>query len=318
MNKKQSDSNKAIYAALGANLGIALMKYIVAFFSKSSSMFSEAVHSTSDTLNQILLLVGKRKAQEESDKKHPFGHARNRYIYPALVAILLFFVGGVFTIYEASHKIQYALAGNNHSIEVKALIIAAFILFASICLESFSLRTALKEVKHSKSQKEKTFHFLKKTKNSEIVVVAIEDITALIGLCLALIGVGLTLLTHNPIFDAIGGLSIGLLLIIAALILGTRMKSLIVGESLEDEELALVEKILEANTNVLKILDIKSIYIGPEDVLLGIKIDYDDSKNFDHNIETNTIEQEIRATLPYKCYIFIEEDDFKANYQEQR
>ncbi|MDR1782578.1 MAG: cation diffusion facilitator family transporter, partial [Bacilli bacterium] len=292
MNKKQSDSNKAIYAALLANLGVALMKYIVAFFSRSSSMFSEAIHSTSDTLNQILLLIGKRKAKEKSNEKHPFGYARNRYIYSALVAILLFFVGGIFAIYESTHKIEHVLSSTNHIIETNALLIAGVILIASICLEGFSLRTALKEVKHLNHKNEKTIHFFKRTKNSEIVVVAVEDSTALLGLFLALIGVSLTLLTHNPIYDAFGGLSIGLLLIIASIILGIRMKSLIIGESLSDEELTIIKTIIQNNPYVLHVIDIKSIHIGPEDVLLGIKIDYDDDKEFNHSGETNKIEKE--------------------------
>jgi cation diffusion facilitator family transporter len=268
--------NKAIIAALSVNAIIAVMKFVIAAFSGSASLFSEGIHSSADTLNQIVLLVGKRKAKTPADEKHPFGYASVTFFASFCVATLLFFVGGAFSLMEASEKIKHLLNDTGvHMLDMQALWIAAVILAVSIGLELFSLRTALREVREEQ-EKEGTDKglraFYKDTSNSSLIVIVTEDLTAIFGLGLALAGVVLTLLTGNPLWDAIGGAAIGVLLIIAAFILGREIASLIIGESLPDDRLRQIEDVVLGQPHVLGCKKIKTSAIGADVVLVEIDV----------------------------------------------
>src|SRR3978361_1943945 len=198
-----SGGTKAIIAAFAANLGIALTKFIAWFFSGSSSMLAESVHSLADSGNQVLLLLGGRKSRKEADVEHPFGYGRERYVYAFVVSIILFSVGGVFSLYEGIEKISHP-----HPIDLPWLPIV--VLVAAMVLEGFSLRTAMKESNHTRGN-QSWVQFIRRAKAPELPVVLLEDVAALTGLALAFIGVVLAVVTGNGVFDGIGTIAIGAL-----------------------------------------------------------------------------------------------------------
>jgi cation diffusion facilitator family transporter len=269
-------NNKAIFAALIVNTTIAIMKFIVAAFSRSASLFSEAIHSTADTFNQIVLLIGKRTAKGKPNAKHPFGYARATFFASFCVAALLFFVGGAYSFMEAIEKIGHTLNGTGaHSLDMPALYVAAGILAISIVLEGFSLRTAFKEVKEEQEKEGSQgglIKFYRETRNSSLIVIVTEDLTAILGLGLALVGVLLTILTGNPLWDAIGGAAIGVLLIVAAFILGKEIASLIIGESLPESKLKLIEEVVNNTQYVSACKKVKTVAIGSNSVLVEIDV----------------------------------------------
>ena len=224
-----SGGGKAIIAAFLANMGIAVAKFIAWFFSGSASMLAEAIHSVADSGNQLLLLLGGRKAKKRADSEHPFGYGRERYVYAFVVSIILFSVGGLFSIYEGIDKITHPHELENFWIPLTVLVVA-------IVLESFSLRTAIRESNLVRAKGESWVAFVRHAKAPELPVVLLEDIAALIGLVFALFGVGLTAITGNSLFDAIGTLMIGTLLIVVAIMLGIETKSLLVGEGATDAD----------------------------------------------------------------------------------
>jgi cation diffusion facilitator family transporter len=268
--------NKAIFAALLVNTVIAIMKFVVAAFSRSASLFSEAIHSTADTFNQIVLLIGKRTAKGKPNAKHPFGYARATFFASFCVAALLFFVGGAYSFMEAIEKITHTLnETGGHSLDMMALLVAAGILAVSIILEAFSLRTAFKEVKEEQEKEGSQsglITFYRETRNSSLIVIVTEDLTAIIGLGLALVGVVLTLLTGNPLWDAIGGAAIGVLLIVAAFILGKEIASLIIGESLPENRLKQIEEVVLRVEHVSGFENLKTVAIGSNSILIEIDV----------------------------------------------
>ncbi len=267
--------NKAILTALTANTIIAVMKFVVAFISGSASMFSEGIHSLADTMNQIVLLYGKRKARQAPDKKHPFGHARATFFASFLVASLLFFVGGAYSVMEAVEKISHVNEGVAAAHDPSSYIIALVILVISIALEGYSLRTALHEVKEQQEldgTKKGILTFYKDTRNSSLIVILTEDFAAMLGLVFALAGVTLTLITGNLLFDAIGGAAIGVLLIVAAGVLGREIASLIIGESLPDAQVARVQELVESIDHVVECRRVKTVAIGANNVLVEVDV----------------------------------------------
>ncbi|MET0191670.1 MAG: cation transporter, partial [Pseudonocardia sediminis] len=217
-----SGGNKAIIAALLANAGIALAKFIGFLVTGASSMLAEAVHSVADTANQGLLLLGGRRARREATEEHPFGFGRDRYFYSFVVALMLFTLGAVFAIYEGIHKLE-------EPEPLTSPIVAVVILLVAIVLEGFSFRTAVTESRPLKGSRS-WWRFIRQAKVPELPVVLLEDFGALIGLAFALGGVGLTVLTDDPVWDAVGTLCIGTLLGVIAVILVIEMKSLLIGE----------------------------------------------------------------------------------------
>ncbi|KQQ92992.1 cation diffusion facilitator family transporter [Leifsonia sp. Leaf325] len=301
-----SGGNKAILAALLANLGIAITKFIAWFFSGSSSMLAEGVHSLADTGNQLLLLLGGRKARKRADLSHPFGYGRERYVYAFVVSIILFSVGGVFSVYEGFEKLQNPHPLDNWWLPILVLVIA-------MILESFSLRTAVRESLPHKG-KESWVAFVRHAKAPELPVVLLEDVAALTGLFFAFIGVGLTALTGNGVWDAIGTLAIGALLILVAVILGMETKSLLVGEGANLADTAAIEDAILAGDETDRIIHMKTLYLGPDEILVGAKIAIDADLRF-AEVATgiDAIEKRIREAVPAARTVYLEPDVYHAS-----
>ena len=259
-----SGGTRAIIAALLANAGIAVAKFIGFLVTGSSSMLAEAVHSVADTSNQGLLLLGGKRAERAATAEHPFGYGRDRYFYSFIVALLLFTLGSVFAIYEGIHKLQ-------HPEPLTTPIVAVIILVVAVCLEGFSFRTAIHESRPLKGSST-WWGFIRQSKVPELPVVLLEDFGALIGLVLALFGVGLTVLTGDPVWDSIGTLCIGTLLGVIAIILIVEMKSLLIGEGAAAPVLSTITERLESGDEVVRVIHIRTQYLGPEEMLVAAKI----------------------------------------------
>jgi len=296
-----SGGTRAIIAAFLANTGIALTKFIAWFFSGSASMLAEAVHSVADAGNQLLLIFGGRQSRKEADREHPFGYGRERYVYAFVVSIILFSVGGVFSIYEGIDKLQHP-----HELEVWWL--PMLVLSVAIVLESFSLRTAVKESNHVRG-KLSWIQFVRRAKAPELPVVLLEDVAALFGLVFAFIGVGLTVITGNSVFDAIGTLFIGTLLIVVAVVLGIETKSLLVGEGATDADYDKIVKAILAGPEADRIIHMKTLYLGPDELLVAAKVGFHaDQKLLEVSAAVNVIEQRVREAVPAARVIYIEPD----------
>lgn len=299
-----SGGNKAIVAALLANLGIAITKFIAFFFSGSSSMLAEGVHSLADTGNQGLLLLGGRRAKQKADAEHPFGYGRVRFVYAFVVAIILFSVGGVFSIYEGIDKLQHP-----HPLEVPWLPV--LVLVIAIILESFSFRTAIKESNHVRG-KQGWVAFIRHSKAPELPVVLLEDFAALIGLVLALFGVGLTIITGESMWDAIGTLAIGVLLILVAIVLGIETKSLLVGEGASAADNEAIRDAINAHSEVESLIHMKTLYLGPDELMVAAKIALNADKPLREAADDiDAIEARIREAVPVARIVYIEPDVYR-------
>ena len=296
-----SGGNRAIVAALLANLGIAVTKFIAFAFSGSSSMLAEGVHSLADTGNQGLLLLGGRKAKKKANDDHPFGFGRERYVYAFVVSIILFSIGGVFSIYEGLEKIQ-------HPHELENAWLPIVVLLVAIGLESFSFRTAIKESNHVRG-KQGWVEFIRRSKAPELPVVLLEDFAALVGLTLALLGVGLTVVTDNSLFDALGTLAIGILLVLVAIVLGIETKSLLVGEGASATDTEKIREAINAHPRVEALIHMKTLYLGPDELLVGAKVAFGRARKLsDVATDINELEASIRAEVPIARVIYIEPD----------
>lgn len=295
-------SKRAIIAALLANAGIALAKFVGFVITGSSSMLAEAVHSVADTSNQGLLLLGQQRAAKKADRLHPFGYGRSRYFYSFVVALVLFSLGSLFAIYEGIHKIQHA-----HDHDLESPLVAVIILVLAICLEGYSFTTAYRESKPLKG-KASWWRFIRNSRSPELPVVLLEDSGALIGLVLALAGVGLTMLTGDAVWDGVGTLAIGVLLGVIAIILIVEMKSLLIGEgATEDEEQALLTAL--AAGGVDRVIHMKTQYLGPEELLVAAKIAIPagvDAITVARRIDA--AEVRVRSAVPQARVIYLEPD----------
>ncbi len=296
-----SGGSKAIIAAFLANTGIAVTKFIAWLFSGSSAMLAESVHSVADAGNQLLLLLGGRKARKAATEEHPFGYGRERYVYAFVVSIILFSIGGIFSIYEGVDKLQHP-----HELEVPWLPI--LVLTIAIFLESFSLRTAVIESNHVRNG-QTWVQFVRRAKAPELPVVLLEDLAALLGLVFAFLGVGLTILTGNPVWDAIGTLAIGILLVTVAAILGLETKSLLVGEGASGVDLTAIKAAILNGPETKRIIHIKTLYLGPDELLVATKVAFDAGSRFsDVASSINAVESRIREAVPLARAIYIEPD----------
>ncbi len=292
---------KAVVAALAANVGIAISKFVAFGVTGSSSMLSEAIHSVADSGNQVLLLIGGRRSRRVPDVMHQFGYGRSRYVYAFIVAIVLFLVGGVFAVYEGVHKIQ-------HPDELSSPLIAYIVLFVAIGLEGYSFRTALRESNKSRGATS-LFQFVRDARQPELPVVLLEDSGALVGLVLALVGITLATITGNGAWDGIGSMSIGVLLIIIAVFLAFEMSSLLVGESVLPEQEAAIRAALEGEPLIARVIHLRTIHIGPDDVVVAAKVAVGASDTGAQIARAiDAAEQRIRSVLPSASYIFIEPD----------
>jgi cation diffusion facilitator family transporter len=297
---------KAILAALAANLTIAVLKFVAYFLTFSSSMLAEAIHSLADSGNQLLLLVGGKRAQRKASPEHPFGYGRERYIYAFIVSIVLFSVGGLFALYEAWGKIQHP-----HAIEGDFWWVPLAVLIGAIIAESFSFRTAIIESNHLRG-KQSWVKFIRNAKQPELPVILLEDFGALVGLVFALFGVGLTLLTGNGIWDALGTAMIGLLLVAIAVVLAMETKSLLLGESATRDDVAKIRGAIEAGGTT--IIHLKTMHLGPEELLVAAKIGIarsDSGQDIAKAIDD--AEVRIREAVPIARVIYLEPDVQRVN-----
>ncbi|MEV5243240.1 cation diffusion facilitator family transporter [Streptomyces cinnamoneus] len=296
-----SGGTKAIVAALGANLAIAAAKFVAFAFSGSSSMLAEGVHSVADSGNQALLLLGGKKAQKKASEEHPFGYGRERYIYGFLVSIVLFTIGGVFALYEGYEKIKEPHELDNWFWPVGVLVFA-------IIAEGFSFRTAIQESNELRGQ-QSWGSFIRTAKAPELPVVLLEDFGALVGLVLALGGVGLTLLTGDGIWDGIGTMCIGALLVLIALVLAAETKSLLLGEAAGPEQVARIRAAAVDGESVTSVIHMRTLHLGPEELLVAAKIAVrgeDTAAQVARAIDA--AEARIREAVPIARVIYLEPD----------
>ncbi|CPX12152.1 Putative cation transporter [Mycobacteroides abscessus] len=294
-------SKRAIIAALAANAGIAVAKFIGFAITGSSSMLAESVHSIADTSNQGLLLYGQRAASKEADRLHPFGYGRSRFFYSFVVALVLFTLGSVFALYEGYHKI--------HAPEhLQSPIVAIVILGVAIALEGYSFRTAFVESKPLKGGAS-WWQFIRNSRNPELPVVLLEDTGALLGLAFALFGVGMTIVTGDPVWDGIGTVAIGVLLGIIAIVLMVEMKSLLIGEGATATQEQAILDALAGTDDVERVIHCRTQYLGPEELLVAAKIAITPSAELPRVAATiDAAERRVGAAVPIAQVIYLEPD----------
>jgi cation diffusion facilitator family transporter len=293
---------KAIIAALTANLGIAVTKFVAFLLTASSSMLAESIHSVADSGNQALLLVGGRRAKRRATEEHPFGYGRERYIYAFIVSIVLFSVGGLFALYEGYHKL-----GHPEPIDSWQWV-PVLVLLLAIGLESYSFRTAIVESNRARGTTG-WVSFIRHSKAPELPVVLLEDFAALLGLVLALVGVSVTLATGNGVWDGIGTVAIGLLLVTVALALGIETKSLLLGESANRGAVEQIRAAIEAEPLVDRVIHMRTLHLGPDELLVAAKIAVrHDESAAEVARAIDAAEARIRAALPIATVIYLEPD----------
>ena len=301
---------RAVVAALLANLGIAIIKFIAFLLTRSSSMLAESVHSLADSGNQGLLLLGGRRSRRQATAEHPFGFGRDRYVYGFLVALVLFSLGGLFAIYEGVHKIT-------HPHEVESPLIAVGVLVVAIGLESWSFRTAIHESRKVKGEASWP-QFIRRAKVPELPVVLLEDLAALVGLFLALIGVGLSALLHEPVWDGIGTVAIGVLLISVAAILIVETKSLLLGEAASPAAISRIETAL-VGEGIDRVIHQRTLHLGPEEVLVAAKVSMTPGSSLTEIAAAiNAAETRIRAAEPTARVIYLEPDIYQPELVDSR
>jgi cation diffusion facilitator family transporter len=300
----QGTGNRAIIAAFLANLGIAVMKFVGFLITGAASMLAESIHSVADTGNQGLLLIGGRRGRRAPTPEHPFGYGQERYFWAFLVAVLLFTLGSLFALFEGAQKLI-----EPHELESPPVAIA--ILLAAIVLEGWSLRTAVGEALKIRGNRS-WWSFIRRTKNPELPVVLLEDLGALIGLAFALIGIGLAVLTGNPRFDAVGSVAIGLLLGFIAIVVGTEMRSLLIGEAAGSRVVDTIHETLAGTDGVRRLIHLRTLHLGPDELLVAAKVELDPELSFRHVAETvDRAEARLRAAVPVELVIYIEPDVYR-------
>ena len=293
--------NKAVVAALSANLAIAVMKFIAFALTASSSMLAEAIHSVADSGNQVLLLIGGKRSRKQANPEHPFGYGRERYIYAFIVSIVLFSVGGLFALYEAWQKFQHP-----HGIEGQWWWVPLAVLVGAIVAEGLSFRTAIREANHTRGA-QSWVSFVRNAKQPELPVVLLEDFGALIGLVFALFGVSLTLITDDGLWDAAGTGMIGLLLVAIAAILAVETSSLLLGESATAADVAKIEAALASDGT--RIIHLRTMHLGPEELLVGAKISVARGATGERIARSiDDAEARVRAAVPSARVIYLEPD----------
>lgn len=298
---------RAILAAMVANAGIAVAKFVAYLVTGSASMLAESVHSVADTSNQGLLLLGGRQARRIADDEHQFGYGRERYFWSFVVALVLFTLGGLYSLYEGIDKLR-------HPHEITALGWAIGVLIFGLILEGFSFRTAIVEARKEKGNR-RWWDYIRRSRSPELPVVLLEDAGAMFGLMIALIGVSLAAVTGDPIWDGIGTIGIGVLLLVIASVLTVEMRSLLLGEAATKEDIVAIVAAVRGAESVRLIIDLRSQHIGPEELLVAGKLE------FDHHLTTSGIadaidrcETAIRHAVPHARRIYLEPDLFDPNH----
>ena len=297
---------KAVVAALLANLGIAAAKFVGFLVTRSGSMLAESVHSVADAGNQALLLLGGRRARRAPTPEHPFGFGRERYFWAFVVAIILFSVGGMFAVYEGIEKLR-------HPHELSSTGVAIGILVFGIVVEGLSLRTAVVEADKVRDKQAGWWSFIRHSKSAELPVVLLEDLAAELGLVLALVAVSVSSITGDPVWDAIGTLVIGVLLVVVAVVLAIEMKGLLIGESASTADQERIVAAIEVEPSVRRIIHMRTQHIGPDELLVGAKVELVPDLTVAEAAEAvNRVEDTVRRAVPAARMIYIEPDIFRT------
>lgn len=303
MSHGSEGSLKAILYALGANFGIAVSKFAAAAWTGSGSMLAEAIHSSADCANQLLLLLGMREAKRPESEDHPLGHHRAAYFWAMVVALMLFFMGGAFSVYEGIERLHHPQPLENG-------LVAMIVLGVAVLLEAFSLAGALREIR--KTAGGKSFvRWFRESRQSELMVVAGEDIAALAGLALAFLAVAATVLTGNPLWDALGTLSVGLVLMVIAIAVMVEVKGLIVGESAAPELRAEIGAYIGAQPEIEKLLNVITLAWG-ERIVIAVKARMAEAESItgaELVRRVNAVEARIQEKFPSARWVFFEPDE---------
>lgn len=310
--EKKANGMMAVIAALISNILVAISKFVGYALSGSAAMLNESIHSVVDFSNQIFLLIGDKRATKGQSELHQFGEGRAKYFFSTIVAMMLFFGGGALGVMEAVEKLLHPA----HEVGNAWLVIA--ILIFGMIVEGSSLWIAIKEIRELNVERQPIYRFLKESRHSEILIIFTEDFCAMIGLMIALFGTILTMITGNAFFDAFSGLLIGLLLMVAAIFLAREFYSLLIGESVTKRDLAVIKRAFE-RPDVDRLIDVKTVHLGPSEILIAAKVDIA-SKQEEVGYEIiNEIEAEIRHQMAdKKVYIYIETDEYDPHYMEKR
>ena len=300
-----SSGVRVVVIALGANVGVAAAKFVAAAITGSASMLAEGVHSLADSGNQVLLLVGGRRSRQAPSALHPFGYARQRYIYAFLVAVVLFTLGGLYALGEGYHKIV-----DPHPLE--SPLIAVTVLLIAVALEGYSLRTTVREANRTRGTRGWA-HFVRRARAPELPVLLLEDSGALVGLTLALLGVGLTVVTGNGLFDGVASLCIGALLVTIAVLLARETTSLLIGEAAVPEQINKINAALLAAPGVDRVIHLRTVHLGPDELLVAGKIAVSSQADGAHIATTiDDAEARVRDVMPSARIIYLEPDIYRS------
>ncbi len=301
----QDGSRRAIIAAFFANLGIALAKFIGFLITGSAGLLAEAGHSLADTGNQALLMFGGKRSRRSPNASHQFGFGNERFFWAFVVALVLFSGGGLFALYEGIQKLI-------HPPQAESIGVAVAILLAAVALESFSLATAVREVRHIKDPAMSYWRFIRTSKQPELPIVLLEDIGAQIGLMFALFGLMMTSVTDNARWDALGSVAIGLLLMVIASILAVRMKALLIGESASPVDQATVVDALTSSQHVTRLIHVRTLHLGPEELMVAAKLEFERNLSVaDLAAAVDAAESALRIAVPAVTLIYIEPDLYR-------
>ena len=299
------NSSKAVIVACLANGGIAVAKIVGFLLTGAASMLAEAVHSVADTGNQALLLLGAKRGARPPNAAHPFGYGRERYFWSFIVALVIFSLGSVYAIYEGVHRLL-------HPEPLESPMIAVAILGVAVLLEGWSFRTALAEASEQRGSM-KWLEFIRRTKAAELPVVLLEDLGALVGLAVALIGVSVAILTGDARFDAAGSVVIGVLLGVIAVLLSHEMHSLLIGEAADPGVESRIHTALLSGPDVKRVIHLRTVHLGPDELLVAAKLE------FDHHLTSQAlcariddVEALVRSAVPIAHLLFIEPDVFRS------
>ena len=298
------ESTRAIAAAFLANMGIAAAKLVGFVLTGSSSMLAESIHSVADSTNQCLLFLGGRRARRPPTPLHPFGFGRVRYFWAFVVGIVLFSVGGLFSVYEGIHKIR-----DPEDLESPAIALA--ILAVAIVLEAFALRTAVGHARPHRGRRTWPA-YIRESRSPELPVLLVEDLAALVGLGMAVLGVSLSAATGDPVWDAIGTLGIGVVLIVVAIVVATEMKSSLIGESATPETIERLQAEIAGTPHVRRVIHMLTQHIGPDELLVAAKVDFDPELSLPELAAAiDETERRIREAVPIARVVYLEPDLFR-------
>jgi cation diffusion facilitator family transporter len=297
---------RSVFAALAANVGIAITKFVAFLITGSASMLAESIHSVADSGNEALLLLGRSRSERAATREHPFGFGRERYFYGFIVAVVLFTVGALFSIYDGIHKIT-------HPGPIDSPVVALVVLGVALGMELFSLRTAVRESRPARGE-HSWFWFIRRAKAPELPTILLEDTAAVIGLLFAAAGVGLSVITGNDVWDGIGSVAIGALLACVAVILAIEMKSLLIGESASAETERKIVAALEAGPDVERVIHLRTVHIGPDELLVAAKIAVSRCRSAqDITAGIDAAERRVRSAVPIAHVIYLEPDLYQAS-----